>query len=59
MKNIDFHISLKMTGGLKRRVIVQPEWRDFLMTNYRVIMEWVHDEKIKYLEKRKIEESAS
>lgn len=45
--------------GLKRRVIVQPEWRDFLMTNYRVIMEWVHDEKIKYLEKRKIEESAS
>ena len=29
------------------------------MTNYRVIMEWVHDEKIKYLEKRKIEESAS
>lgn len=26
------------------------------MTNYRVIMEWVHDEKIKYLEKRKIEE---
>ena len=25
------------------------------MTNYRVIMEWVHDEKIKYLEKRKIE----
>ena len=40
-------------------VIVQPEWRDFLMTNYRVIMEWVHDEKIKYLEKRKIEESAS
>ena len=45
--------------GLKRRVVVQPEWRDFLMTNYRVIMEWVHDEKIKYLEKRKIEESAS
>ena len=45
--------------GLKRKVIVQPEWRDFLMTNYRVIMEWVHDEKIKYLEKRKIEESAS
>ena len=38
--------------GLKRRVVVQPEWRDFLMTNYRVIMEWVHDEKIKYLEKR-------
>ena len=29
------------------------------MTNYRVIMEWVHDEKIKSLEKRKIEESAS
>ena len=29
------------------------------MTNYRVIMEWVHDEKSKYLEKRKIEESAS
>lgn len=45
--------------GLKRKVIVQPEWRDFLMTNYRVIMEWVHDEKIKYIEKRKIEESAS
>ena len=45
--------------SLKRRVVVQPEWRDFLMTNYRVIMEWVHDEKIKYLEKRKIEESAS
>ena len=42
--------------GLKRRVIVQPEWKDFLMTNYRVITEWVHDEKIKYLEKRKIEE---
>lgn len=42
--------------GLKRRIVVQPEWRDFLMTNYRVIMEWVHDEKIKYLEKRKIEE---
>lgn len=42
--------------GLKRRVVVQPEWRDFLMTNYRVIMDWVHDEKIKYLEKRKIEE---
>ena len=46
-------------GFVQLNVKVEPEWRDFLMTNYRVIMEWVHDEKIKYLEKRKIEESAS
>ena len=46
-------------GFVQLNVKVEPEWRDFLMTNYRVIMEWVHDEKIKYLEKRKIEASAS
>lgn len=38
--------------GIKKKVIVQPEWRNFLMTNYRPIIDWVQEEKMKYLEKR-------
>lgn len=40
--------------GIKKKVIVQPEWRNFLMTNYRPIIDWVHEEKIKYLTKREV-----
>lgn len=41
--------------GIHKKVVVQMEWKNFLLTNYRLIIDWIHEEKYKYLEKREVE----
>ncbi len=38
--------------GLKKRIFINPQWRQFFKDNYRIIYEWIQYNKMRYLQDR-------